>query len=60
MPRAPTNHGKNWTAADIKQLRQLARKVSTQAAAKKLGRTKASVAVRASAEGISFKAGSRK
>jgi hypothetical protein len=57
MPKAPPNHGKDWTAADVRQLRQLARKMSTQAAAKQLGRTKASVAVRASVEGISFRPG---
>lgn len=56
MPKAPSNHGKDWTAGEIKKLRQLARQnISTWVAAKKLGRTLAAVAQKASFEGISFK-----
>lgn len=56
MAKAPSNHGKDWTAGEIKKLRQLARQnISTRVAAKKLGRTLAAVAQKASFERISFK-----
>jgi len=56
MAKAPSNHGKGWDADDVKKLRQLAKKgLTTRAAAVKLGRTLASVAQKASIEGISFK-----
>ena len=56
MAKMPSNHGKGWSAGDVKKLRQLARENSTtRAAAAKLGRTLASVAQKASIEGISFK-----
>ena len=56
MAKTPSNHGKGWTAGDLKKLRQLARQsIPTRAAAIKLGRTLASVAQKASVEGISFK-----
>ena len=56
MAKTPSNHGKGWSAGDLKMLRQLAKQsVSTRAAAAKLGRTLASVAQKASVEGISFK-----
>ena len=56
MAKTPSNHGKGWSAGDIKKLRQLARESSTtRAAAVKLGRTLASVAQKASIEGISFR-----
>jgi len=56
MAKMPSNHGKGWSSGDVKKLRQLAREGSTtRAAAEKLGRTLASVAQKASIEGISFK-----
>lgn len=56
MAKTPSNHGKDWTAGEIKKLRQLARQnISTPVAAKKLGRTLAAVAQKASVESISMK-----
>ena len=56
MTKTPTNHGKDWTAADVKKLEQLARQnTPTRVAALKLGRTPAAVAQKASFEGISLK-----
>ena len=56
MTKTPTNHGKDWTAADVKKLEQLARQnTPTRVAALKLRRTLAAVAQKASVEGISFK-----
>jgi hypothetical protein len=56
MAKRPSNHGKEWSAGDLKKLKQLARvQTSTRLAAQKLGRTLASVAQKASVERISFK-----
>ena len=56
MAKTPTNHGKDWTAGDIKKLGQLARQnTPTRVAALKLGRTPDAVAQKASVEGISLK-----
>jgi hypothetical protein len=56
MAKAPSNHGKDWTAGDVKKLEQLARQnTPTRVAALKLGRTPAAVAQKASWEGISLK-----
>ena len=56
MAKTPTNHGKDWTAGEIKKLRQLARQnTPTRVAALKLRRTYAAVAQKASVEGISMK-----
>ena len=56
MAKTPTNHGKDWTAGDIKKLGQLAKQnTPTRVAALKLGRTPDAVAQKASVEGISFK-----
>jgi hypothetical protein len=61
MAKTPTNHGKDWTAAEIKKLGQLARQnTPTQVAALKLGRTPAAVAQKASFEGISMKPKNRR
>jgi hypothetical protein len=61
MPKAPSNHGKDWTAGEIKKLRQLARQnIPTRVAAKKLGRTLAAVAQKASVEGVSMKPASQR
>ena len=55
MAKAPSNHGKAWTAGELKKMRQLAKQsLPTRVAAVKLGRTLASVAQKASVEGISF------
>jgi len=56
MPKHPTNHGKDWTTSDMKQLQQLARgNTPTRVAALKLGRTPAAVQQKASTAGISLK-----
>ena len=56
MAKNPPNHGKEWTPADVKQLKQLAKEnTPTRVAGLKLGRTAASVQQKASAEGISLK-----
>lgn len=56
MAKTPTNQGKDWTAAEIKKLGQLARQnTPTRVAALKLGRTPAAVAQKASFEGISLR-----
>jgi|tagenome__1003787_1003787.scaffolds.fasta_scaffold19963645_1 hypothetical protein len=55
MAKVPSNHGKEWTATELKKLKQLARqRLPTRVAAKQLGRTLASVAQKASIEGVSF------
>lgn len=55
MAKTPSNHGKGWSAGDVKKLRQLAKQsITTRVAAVKLGRTLTSVAQKASVEGISF------
>jgi hypothetical protein len=56
MAKRPSNHGKDWTAADLKQLEKLARQnTPTRVIALKLGRTPGAVAQKASFEGISLK-----
>ena len=56
MTKAPSNHGKVWTAGDVRKLEQLARQnTPTRVAALKLGRTPDAVAQKASVEGISLK-----
>ncbi len=56
MAKVPRNHGSDWTAGDLKQLRQLAKgNTPTRVAALKLGRTPAAVQQKASVEGISLK-----
>ena len=56
MAKTPSNHGKDWTAGEIKKLGQLARQnTPTRVAALKLGRTPAAVSQKASFEGISLK-----
>lgn len=56
MTKQPKNHGQDWTAADVKQLQQLAKgNTPTRVAALKLGRTPAAVQQKASVEGISMK-----
>jgi hypothetical protein len=56
MAKRPSNHGKDWSASDVKALKQLTRQnTPTRVAALKLGRTRAAVYQKASAEGISLK-----
>lgn len=56
MAKKPENHGKDWSAADVKQLKQLAKEnTPTRVAALKLGRTPGAVQNKASEEGISLK-----
>jgi hypothetical protein len=56
MTKEPKNHGKDWTAADLKQLKVLAKgNTPTRVAALKLGRTPAAVQQKASNEGVSLK-----
>ena len=44
MARRPSNHGKDWTANDLKALKQLVRQnTPTRVTALKLGRTAAAV-----------------
>lgn len=52
----PTNHGKDWTLADLLQLRQLVREnTPTRVIGLKLGRTEQSVRGKARLERISLK-----
>ena len=52
MAKTPSNHGKDWTAGDIKRLGQLARQnTPTRVAALKLGRTPDAVAQKAMSKG---------
>ncbi len=56
MAKPPRNHGKDWTADDLKSLKQLAREnTPTRVMGLKLGRTAAAVQQKASTEGISLK-----
>lgn len=56
MARKPSNHGKDWTRADVRQLRQLAKEnTPTRVIGLKTGRTPAAVQQKASAEGISLR-----
>ncbi|MGH6636275.1 MAG: hypothetical protein ACRED0_09145 [Gammaproteobacteria bacterium] len=56
MAKQPKNHGKEWAAADVKQLKQFAKQnTPTRVAALKLGRTPSAVQKKAGSEGISLK-----
>jgi hypothetical protein len=56
MAKRPPNHGKDWSASDVKTLKHLTRQnTPTRVAALKLGRTPAALYQKASAEGISLK-----
>lgn len=56
MAKTPKNHGKPWTPADVKQLKQLAKEnTPTRVAGLKLGRTPDAVQGKASDLGISLK-----
>jgi hypothetical protein len=56
MAKSPKNHGKVWTPADVKQLKQLAREnTPTRVAGLKLGRTPDAVQSKAGELHISLK-----
>ena len=56
MAKQPANHGKGWTAADVKELKVLAKgNTPTRVAGLKLGRTPQAVQAKASELGVSLK-----
>lgn len=56
MAKKPTNSGKAWTPADVKQLRSLAKEnTPTRVIGIKMQRTPAAVSNKASEENISLK-----
>ena len=56
MAKTPTNHGKNWSPSDNKQLKQLASgNTPTRIIGLKMGRTPGAVQGHASEIGVSLK-----
>lgn len=56
MSKTPPNHGRNWTEAENRQLRDLAKgNTPTRVAALKMGRTPAAVQAHANEIGLSLK-----
>jgi hypothetical protein len=56
MAKKPGNHGKDWTSADVKQLKQLAKEnTPTRVMGLKLQRTPEAVQQKASEKDISLK-----
>lgn len=56
MAKEPKNHGKAWTPADVKDLKQLAKEnTPTRVVGLKLGRTEQSIRGKAQSEGVSLK-----
>ncbi len=56
MAKEPKNHGKQWTPADVKQLKELAKgNTPTRVIGIKVGRTPEAVQQKASSESISLK-----
>lgn len=56
MAKEPKNHGKDWTPADVRQLKELATgNTPTRVMGLKLGRTPEAVQQKASQEGVSLK-----
>lgn len=56
MAKYTRNTGKDWTARDVRQLRELAEEnTPTRVIGLKLGRTENSIRTKASSEGISLK-----
>ena len=56
MAKPPTNHGKQWTPADVQQLKQLAKgNTPTVLIAHKMGRTEDSIRSKASETDVSLK-----
>ena len=56
MAKTPANHGKQWTAKDVKDLKRLAKKnTPTRVIALKLERTEDAIQSKANEENISLK-----
>lgn len=56
MSKTPKNHGKSWTPAQDRQLRDLARgNTPTRVMGLKMGRTEDSIRSRAADKGVSLK-----
>ena len=56
MAKPPANHGKQWTPAEVKQLKQLAQEnAPTRVISLKLGRTEDAVRAKAGENNISLK-----
>jgi len=56
MAKTPTNHGKDWTRQEVKDLRQLTKEnTPTRVIGVKLGRSEDSIYGKAQREGISLK-----
>lgn len=56
MAKTPTNHGKQWTPADVQQLKHLAKgNTPTGLIAHKMGRTEDSIRSKASESDVSLK-----
>jgi hypothetical protein len=56
MPKQPSNHGKQWTSADVRTLERLAdQNTPTRVIGLKMGRTEDAVRQKASTEDISLK-----
>jgi hypothetical protein len=61
MAKSPKKHGKEWTASDVSELRQLAKQnTPTRVIALKIGRSTEAVYQKASAEGISLRPTNRR
>ena len=56
MAKPPANHGKQWTPADVQQLKQLAQEnTPTRVIGLKLGRSEDAVRAKAGEQNISLK-----
>ena len=56
MAKPPANHGKQWTPAEVAQLKQLAKEnTPTRVIGLKLGRSEDAVRAKASETGVSLK-----
>jgi len=56
MAKPPSNHGKQWTPADVKQLKQLAKEnTPTRVIGLKMGRTEDAVRAKAGENDVSLK-----
>jgi hypothetical protein len=55
MAKSPKKHRAEWTKADVKELKQLAKTTPAAAIARKTGRTVGAVRIMAHREGISLR-----
>lgn len=56
MSKTPTNHGKSWKPAEVKQLKELAKgNTPTRVIGLKMGRTPEAIQAKASDKSISLK-----